>query len=80
MSLKKPSLKPFEKDFAAKDNYENGPWPGGRNNKSYQYTTEMVHTFNSNKADRSPTTSASEYRGINKNKFLKKSPFNMHRE
>lgn len=66
MSFTKPKTPPFEKAFPAKDN-----WPKGRNNKSYQYTTEMVHTFNSNTSDRSPTTSASEYKGISKNKYLK---------
>ena len=66
MGFTKPSLKPFEKDFPAKDN-----WPQGRNNKSYQYGTEMVHTFNNNSADRSPTDTSSECKSINKNKFLK---------
>ena len=66
MGYKKPTLKPFEKDFPAQDN-----WPKGRNNKSYQYTTEFVHTFNRNNSERSPTTSASEYKPIEKNKFLK---------
>lgn len=66
MSFTKPSLKPFEKDFPAKDN-----WPKGRNNKSYQYATEFVHTFNSNSVEKSPTTSASDYKGISKNKYLK---------
>lgn len=66
MSFQKPKLKPFEKDFPAKDN-----WPKGVNNKSYQYSTEMVQVFNSNTSDRSPTTSASEYKSISKNKFLK---------
>ena len=59
-------MKPFEKDFPAKDN-----WPKGRNNKSYQYDTEMVHVFNSNTSERSPTTSSDEYKSINKNKYLK---------
>ena len=59
-------MKPFEKDFPAKDN-----WPKGRNNKSYQYDTEMVHVFNSNTSERSPTTSSDECKSINKNKFLK---------
>ena len=66
MSFQKPKTEPFEKSFPAKDN-----WPEGRNNKSFRYDTEMVHVFNRNKADRSPTTSASEYSPVDKNKFLK---------
>jgi len=77
MSFKKPSLQPFEKDFPAQDNYAKGPWPGGRNNKSYQYGTEMVHVFNRNAADKSPTTSSESCRNVDKNKFLKKAPFSM---
>ena len=66
MGFTKPKLPPFKKDFPAKDN-----WPKGRNNASYQYTTEMVHVVNSNTSERSPTTSSSEYKGISKNKYLK---------
>ena len=66
MSYKKPTLEPFSKPFPAKDN-----WPKGVNNKSYRYSTEFVQVFNSNKSDRSPTTSASECKPINKNKYLK---------
>ena len=58
-------MKPFEKDFPAKDN-----WPKGRNNKSYQYSVDMVHVFNNNTADRSPTTSSKEYKPIEKFKYM----------
>ena len=66
MSFQKPKTEPFDKAFAAKDN-----WPKGVNNKSYRYSTEFVQVFNNNTADRSPTTSSSECKPINKNKYLK---------
>ena len=64
--FQKPKTGPFEKPFPAQDN-----WPKGRNNKSYRYDTEFVHTFNRNSSERSPTTSASECKPVAKNKFLK---------
>lgn len=56
---------PFKKPFPAKDN-----WPEGRNNRSFQYTTEYVQVFNNNSADRSPTTSSKEYKAKDKSTFL----------
>ena len=66
MSFQKPKTEPFEKAFPAQDN-----WPKGVNNKSYRYDTENVQVFNRNSAGKSPTTSASSYKPVEKNKFLK---------
>lgn len=67
--FQKTQRKPFEKPFPAKDN-----WPAGRNNKSYRYDTEMVHVFNNNSADKSPTTSSDTYKPKDRSTFLPRPP------
>ena len=65
--MQKSRLKPFEKAMPGKDN-----WPKGRNNKSYQYSTEYVHVFNNNTVDKSPTTSSKEYKPRTTSTYLPK--------
>lgn len=37
---------------------------------SFKSDTQMVHVFNANAVDKSPTTSSKTYKPIEKNKFL----------
>lgn len=62
--------KPFEKPVKRRDNSDNGNWPGGRDNGSFQYGTEYVNPYNGNTADKSPTTSSRTCEDVNKNQFF----------
>ena len=69
MSDKEPFQKPMRqhKDEASSSYREQ---PRG----SYKSGIQHVHVFNANAVDKAPTTSATSYRSIEKNKFLPRPP------